>query len=301
MEPPQIDQIHRMYSDKAKRYQKLYVGLILIQLTLTTLIGALALVLTFGIQPVWRKAAFVIVASAFLLSILVQSYSSLAKVGRKWFICRAVAESMKAISWRYCTRAGEFQGSDEDADLAFVHSLQELEQGARNRVPLKSPPVIRNIEVPFDFRNLRGQGWEQRREAYLAYRMDDQISWYEHRADRSSRNAKFFSGTVVTTQVLGVAMALYFLLLGFDVTPFVALVVTLIASLLAWMQTRQYAELVEPYRVAYTELRNLRDRVRRARDESEFSSDVVESELAISREHSSWLARRGIQVKPRAT
>ena len=301
MEPSQIHEIHRKYSEMATRYQKLYLNLILVQLALTALIATLALVLTLGVERTWRNATFGIVALAFLLSIAVQSYSFWAKVERKWFICRAVAESMKAISWRYCTRAGEFQGDDGPADSTLVYSLQQVEKEARNQVALQFPPATRSMEVHSDLKTLREQVWQQRREEYLAYRLDDQIAWYEHRTYLNSRNAKILSGTIVTTQVSGVAMAFYFLLLGFDLTPHVALVVTIIASLLAWTQTRQYAELVEPYRTASTELRNIRDRVGRAGDESEFTACIVESELAISREHSSWLARHGIPMKPRAT
>jgi hypothetical protein len=78
---------------------------------------------------------------------------------------------------------------------------------------------------------------------------------------------------------------------------FVPSLMTLAASVVAWSQAKNFDELRESYRMAHDELCEIRDeQVLPAQTEAAFLDAVVNSEGAISREHTMWAARSGSPV-----
>ena len=76
--------------------------------------------------------------------------------------------------------------------------------------------------------------------------------------------------------------------------PALALAVTLIASIIGWSRSKQYAELVEPYQNTARELNEIRQEIELAKVKTDFQNFVIDAEQAISREHTMWLAKRGL-------
>lgn len=92
-------------------------------------------------------------------------------------------------------------------------------------------------------------------------------------------------------------VAAYYVLRSNGKINFVPLMTTVAASFVAWSQAKNFDELRESYRMANDELCLIKDeQVLRAATEAEFLEAVVNSEGAISREHTMWAARSGSPV-----
>ena len=74
--------------------------------------------------------ALAVVAVLFFLSIFVRLYTGSARLDRKWFTYRAVAESMKTLSWQYAMGTGEFPLESNNADSDFRQRLSDVERGS---------------------------------------------------------------------------------------------------------------------------------------------------------------------------
>jgi hypothetical protein len=77
--------------------------------------------------------------------------------------------------------------------------------------------------------------------------------------------------------------------------PVLAFIVTLIVSIIGWSRSKQHAELVDPYLNAARELNDIKQEIELTGGEGEFQQLVEEAEQAISREHTMWLAKRGLR------
>lgn len=72
----------------------------------------------------------------------------------------------------------------------------------------------------------------------------------------------------------------------------IAVIAVLGASVVAWMETRQFKTLAEAYFVASHELAAIRSEIDR-QDGTSWAAFVDKAEEAISREHTLWRASRG--------
>jgi hypothetical protein len=72
----------------------------------------------------------------------------------------------------------------------------------------------------------------------------------------------------------------------------VGVLTSLCASLLAWMQVKQYQELSQSYAIAAHELGLISVLAEHGQSEVDFSAFVADAETAMSREHTLWAARR---------
>ena len=67
---------------------------------------------------------------------------------------------------------------------------------------------------------------------------------------------------------------------------------SLASALVAWLQVRQHEELAQSYAVAALELGFIEEQAEHVAGDPSFSAFVGDSENAISREHTLWIARR---------
>lgn len=71
---------------------------------------------------------------------------------------------------------------------------------------------------------------------------------------------------------------------------------TIVASLTAWLQTKQHRTLATAYAVAVLELASVRAKIASQNNEAEWAKFVSDAEEAISREHTLWKASRGTRT-----
>lgn len=70
------------------------------------------------------------------------------------------------------------------------------------------------------------------------------------------------------------------------------LLTTIASSFIAWLQVKQHQELSQSYSIAAQELGLILEQGQHIHTEEDFCAFVSDSENAISREHTLWVARR---------
>lgn len=210
-----------------------------------------------------------------------------------WFEGRAVAESIKTLTWRYMMRVEPFD-DDTQADQNLAVKLEDVLGGN----PAIRPTLVRQARqgpaITARMRATRSQAWQSRRDLYLKARLEDQSNWY---LSRSSYNAKWAGRMLwlsLGSQVSAIVLAIDVLVRSpeLNVVPFFT---TLAASAVGWSQAKRFDELRKSYREAHDELDQIRDsRALSARSEADFVVAVREAEAAISREHTMWVAKSGV-------
>lgn len=279
---------------EAMRWQLRFFVIVALQLALPVAIALVALLI--GFTSVWtsQRVYLAVIVGLFVVGVFVQSLYSFAKLDRRWFICRSVAESATSVSWLYVMRAGAFQSGDEIEPETFRRTMALLEAQLRSEARIRLADDQLEILPTQSMATARASIWTDRRTLYVLERVDDQIAWYQTRSRRNARWSLGMSITSVGVQIVGAIWALYYVTVNLDGVAVVALLATVVASVVGWAQARQFSELVEPYRLAGLELARLRELILGSVDERELLGRVAETELTISREHASWLARRGV-------
>jgi hypothetical protein len=272
------------------------------------LIGAdlVALVLGAGLSAVVvsdpKLASTLHSLSAFLLAL--GFLLSLAILVRRpehiWYGGRAVAESVKSLSWRYSMCAEPFQRElvARDVDRKLLESLHAvLNQSNELHVPLGDTAGV-DPQISKAMRDVRASSLEDRKTVYLEQRVEDQRRWYTSKARSNERRTTVTFLLVMGAQAGALAYAIFLAthpLTNFNAT---GVLTTLASSILVWTQVKQYQELTQSYGVAAHELGLIAERLRYVTAESEFSVFVADAENAVSREHTLWVARRDRVAPP---
>ncbi|MBB5152723.1 DUF4231 domain-containing protein [Saccharopolyspora phatthalungensis] len=226
-------------------------------------------------------------ALAFVCAMVIELAVVGSRPDKVWYEGRALAESVKTLTWRYVAGAAPFAAGSGRADDEFVERIRILQRDLP-QVPLL-PSTASTITDKM--RSMRAAPLAERKEAYLIGRVLDQQDWYASRALYHLRNARIFRTTMLTMEVVGVAGALAKALgvVNFDLAGIVAAAVSAFA---AWNATRQHNATATAYVMASHELAVIRDLLDRDLDEQQWSAAVADAEAAVSREHTMWHANR---------
>lgn len=140
-------------------------------------------------------------------------------------------------------------------------------------------------------RELRSAGLEQRRQAYISERIDDQRRWYESKALYNQKAAKRWRLALLAIESAGVLAALL-RAIGLIRLDLAGIAAAIAAAGVAWLSLKQHESLARAYAYAAIELALATTRLQNVTDEEEWSSEVDNAESAISREHTMWRANR---------
>lgn len=233
------------------------------------------------------------ISVAFLvLGFVAKTSGRIRRFDNEWYDGRAVAESVKTLSWRFMMRVPPFDTLDREAESRLAADLREIIRTRANLIlEIGSEPTSVRQVTPA-MRRVRELPFEARRARYLAERIDDQIRWYANRAERNRRGASrwFWLGLAAQSAAIALTIVRIVVTAGPD---FVALAAAISAMSTAWTQINRNDELAKSYGVAAQELILLKGELEAAEDESAFISLVDDAEAAVSREHTMWMAKRG--------
>lgn len=285
------------FSRSSSLAQRYHFAAIATEIGCVIAIGASAMLLAAYPKSPDAGAGFAVVTLLFVLSMIVRLIYSLARFDSKWYGYRAVVESMKRLSWLYTMRAGEFGVEDHLAEIQLRSRLAAIVVASNVKPYTSTVSDDVDASIPSSMSSTRRHGWQSRRATYLADRLDNQRAWYQRRARFNENASRAMTALMLIIQVIGIALALRLLETSTDASfgvPIIAFLVVLVSGTMAWLQAKQYSELVGPYSTARSELDQLREAVQASSTEAEFLSAIEHTEFAISREHVSWLANRGM-------
>lgn len=227
-----------------------------------------------------------IVSKVFIFIGIVTSFIDLVtKSNEKWYGARAIAESVKTLSWLYMMRTGNFNKRDTDADDEFLKQLRLVLQERKYMSAYILNDTVSTGQITSFMKESRAMNLNKRKDRYEQYRLRQQGDWYKSQARKNKILSITFSLAIILLQVATLA----FLFTGSE--PVIGTLTTLTAGFIAWTQMKQYSSLRESYAVTAHELSFIVEGLNSIRSDSDLSIFVVNAEKAISREHTLWQAR----------
>jgi len=285
MQDKDFPALYRSADELSLDSQKSFLFALKSHLVLLVLAAALSLV-TF---PHWGVALLQVGALLGALSCSIYLFTR--RPDRYWYTARALAESIKTVTWRYVCCAEPFHGEHSIARVSFQKRLKAiLDQNtdvARALTNHLDAPHITDAMVA-----MRNSSLEDRKQNYARNRIGNQLSWYAKKAAFNRRTSNIFFFALIAVNSAAVICAV--LRIKFFDIPFwpTDILVAAAASLLSWMQAKRFSELAASYSLAANEIGLIREQSLVPNTEDSFSSFVGDAENAFSREHTQWVARK---------
>lgn len=272
--------------DAQKKYMRLFKWSLILLVT--------ALLLS-CFHSLFEKNKFLIVYSVIIALLIVSStvctwLVHTSHLQKKWYDGRAIAESIKTMSWKYINYAHPYDDSNaEELFEGDIKTILEKRKNIYQHLALSNEEETKLITDEMkDFKRLP---FEERKELYLKQRIKHQINWYKNKARKNACDKKKWFYVALSFQLLAI-LATYILFwnsgLGIN---FVGLFATISTSLISWIQVKRYQELFEAYSITAGELNFIYNKSKEI-DENNLSDFIGDAEKAISREHTLWIARR---------
>ncbi len=280
-------------SDHAsKSSQSNYILIVAIDLVSMILASALAI---YNYQCVVAKTYIYVISGLLLLSGFIFTIIIITKKFEDiWYQGRALAESCKTLTWRFITCSELFENSltIQEAKNKFIERTKEFSQEftelnkvlntKKLNLPVISDLMLRVRQLPL----------ADRKEYYIKYRLEDQKTWYSNKAEFNKTKYNFWFGVILTSQALSIVSISFLISNPQCDWNLVGLFTTIASSAISWLQLKQHQELKQAYTTASQELNFIVALADNVHTENEFSKFVLDSENAISREHTLWLAQR---------
>lgn len=282
---------------KVDAYPAIYrvANLWLIRLQYALLLAAATIALWFDKQSTTLYIAYAAIVFGSTVLLL---YMSLSKPEKTWYGCRALAESIKTSTWRYMMRAEPFDGtlSPRDAEQKLSEFLREIltvNHYARESVRRTVLSGDQADQVTKEMRAWREQPLEDRRKFYQKERLEEQRAWYQDKALSNQRHFKCWVVACILSQTCAIVIVLVRIAYNDELSiwptdPFLILA----SSLIGWIQTKKFNELVSAYSLTVHEISIIQGHSKDQSSEEGFSGFVNEAERVFSREHTQWVARQ---------
>lgn len=227
----------------------------------------------------------------FITGLALSVYIKQANLENHWYIGRAIAESIKSMTWRYVTKGEPYHESISEGEnkKKFIAALKEIL--VENKQFITDISTDNDNAVSPKMTTVRGFSLTKRKDFYLKNRVKEQLDWYRRKSKTNQKmNNQYFSILVVFYLIA----IIYHLVLIADNTLFNAapIVATLVGCVLSWTKMKQYQELSQSYAVTANEITLILNEGAEVVNEIDFQTFVGDAEAAFSREHTLWLARR---------
>lgn len=230
---------------------------------------------------------------ALLAALSCSIYLFAVKPDKLWYAGRAVAESIKTISWRYVSRAEPFQDEDAIASHEFRQKLKAIVD--QNRYVCQAlTKHLGEAQITDVMDRLRSQALEERKKTYKDTRISEQLTWYAKKSLFNGRMSNTFFWALIAINAAGVVCAAFRVAIPNQTVWPTDILVAVAASLLSWMQAKRFSELAASYSLAAHEISLIREQSLLSDTDVKFSHFVSDAENAFSREHTQWIARRDL-------
>ncbi|SFV28866.1 DUF4231 domain-containing protein [Hyphomicrobium facile] len=234
----------------------------------------------------------VLYAGVFFVGLLVLVSRAQTKPEQWWYRCRALAESVKTLTWRYMMRATPFEGDEATAKLKLRDELHKMFRENKDVAKQITNDWSGNNQITEAMVEVRGLKRVDRMTYYLKHRVDEQRGWYNRKSKTNRDCAKLWFWISGIAYVLAGSMVLSRIAYpDWKFWPIEPLIVVA-TSIVGWMQIKKFNELAAAYTVAAHEIGLIRPMADAVTNEASFSEFVNDAEKAFSREHTLWIARQ---------
>ncbi|HCM1973825.1 TPA: DUF4231 domain-containing protein [Salmonella enterica subsp. salamae serovar 52:z:z39] len=272
--------------EKSSKYQVCFFRLLLVEYLLLLLVSVVGLL---------KKDHIIEVTYAviFCMLLIIMLYRNHIKHEQKWYKYRALAESIKTISWRYCMKTPPFNSEEKESVDKFIATVGELVNDNNYISDEIDEKYAKKDKITIDMHMLRTLSYDERKQYYYDNRIVEQREWYLRKATynkKISRRWTYLIGSIYGISVIIVMLNAMNIegIPDFPVDP----VTTLAASIIGWAQIKKYNELAVSYFLTAHEIGDIKEQFNYVTSEVDFLEFVNDAEKAFSREHTQWLARR---------
>jgi hypothetical protein len=280
-------------SDAASlKAQKSYKGIIAYDLISMIIASALAL---YNYQDTEPKLWVYVISGIFLLvSFTLTLIIRAKKFEDTWYQGRALAESCKTLTWRFITCAESFEVDLEKEVVKdkFISRLKEFSNEFKDlNESLNAKTIVLPVitEKMWEVRNLNTL---ERKDFYIQNRINDQKDWYANKAEFNKKKYSNWFLVIIISQLIAILSIAFLIKFPDSNWNLVGFFTTISASALSWLQLKQHQELKQAYTTAAQELNFIQASFGNVNSDNELAEFVLDSENAISREHTLWLAQK---------
>jgi hypothetical protein len=272
--------------------QKYYLNIIKIDLLFMIIASALSI---YNYQLEESKLLIYVISGLLLLiSLILTIILKTKKYEDVWYQGRALAESCKTLTWRFVCCSEYFENTIDIIEVKrrFTERIKELASEFKElSISMNSETLNRPI-ITDKMLEIRNMNLTERRKYYIQNRIDDQKKWYSSKAEYNIEKYNLWFWIIIISQsasLIGIVFLIKYPQCDWN---FVSLFTTISASAISWLQLKQHQELKQAYTTATQELNFIVTLSEQATTEDSFSKFVLDSENAVSREHTLWLAQR---------
>ncbi|OPB88517.1 DUF4231 domain-containing protein [Elizabethkingia ursingii] len=278
----------------SKKAQKWYIRLVGIDLILMI---ASAIFSIYNYQSEDSKLLIYIFSGVLLLGALfISIILRVRKYEDYWYSGRALAESCKTLTWRFIMLSEDFENtiSEREAEQRFIGKICLIKDQFPDLYKVMNNKYINQPFISSEMKRIRSLSFEERKDYYLSHRVQDQINWYSSKADSNKRKYELWFFIVIGLQFLALISILFLINNPMSNFNFIGFFSTIAASGFSWLQVKRFQENKEAYTMANSELNLIKSEIDKVTSEEGFSEYVLDSENAMSREHTMWLAQKRI-------
>ncbi len=241
-----------------------------------------------------KRVVHAIAAACFLLALATSLLLAVRRWERVWYSGRAVAESVKSLTWKFMMGADPYPTllTPAEATERFTKTLRELLHENRVLSAALAGKDAGDEQITQFMTSIRGTAVGTMRDVYRAQRVEDQQAWYAREAERNRWRQTVWFVLLVVFQGCAVILAMYLVYDPASLWRGPGVFSSLASATVAWGQVRRFQELAQAYGFAAQELSLISARASHVQTREDLGRFVNDAETAISREHSSWIARR---------
>lgn len=279
--------LFKIADDKSKKSQNIFIRLnifILLLLFLSSLSS---------IYTIVPKGLTTFSTICLILSTLFNIYILFFRPEKSWYEGRAIAESVKSLTWKFITNTKPFKISlkQEKAEQIYNDNLKKIIGQRRDFYILIGQNYPDGNMISDEMISIRNSSFEERKKKYVEDRIQDQINWYSSKTKQNKVNKNIALSLIIGFQIL----AIFFFIFEkniFQNYSFPSILITLTSIFMTWLQLKRFQELTDAYGITATELKFIKEKAKFILDDNQLEKYVDDTETAISREHTLWLARR---------
>ncbi len=216
------------------------------------------------------------------------------KYEEMWYQGRAMAESCKTITWRFsmCSEYFESNISNEEAKNRFIKRIKEIYNEFPNLSGALDSKILNKKIITDKMLELRTLNIKEKKEYYIRNRIENQKEWYSSKAKWNKSKANFWFIVIILSQIIALFSVVFLIKFPDNNWNLVGFLTTIASSAISWLQIKQHQELKLAYTTATEELNFIKELSHNVNNDIQLSEFILDSENAISREHTLWIAQR---------
>lgn len=272
--------------------QKNYKNIIAYDLITMIIASALAI---YNYEKVEPKLIVYVISGIFLLiSFALTLIIRTKKFEDVWYQGRALAESCKTLSWRFVTCSESFENdlTKQEVEDYFISRVRELSKEFKELNDSLNAKIVVLPVITDKMWEIRNLNTLERKQYYIENRINDQKDWYASKAEFNKKKYNNWFLVIIISQLIAIISVAFLVKYPESNWNLVGLFTTISASAISWLQLKQHQELKQAYTTAAQELNFIQASFGNINSDIELAEFVLDSENAISREHTLWLAQR---------